>query len=294
MLLGQTNLDKKGLSAALLAYLAWGFFPIYWKLLQSFPSLEILCHRILWAGAFYGICLLIFYRRDLRTSLLIAKKDLWLIVVGSILITVNWLSYIYAVNSGHILQGSLAYFINPIFNVVFGSLLFKEKLGRFTKLAFLFSTIGVVTIGVLEGEFPWLALLMAVTFAFYGICKKLIQARPWTASFYETLVVFVPALFCATYLRTNSTYVPSVQDWGLLIFSGVVTGLPLIWFAVAAQRLPLSTMGFLQFISPSIQFLLGVFIYGEDFTLGKAIGFLLIWSGVAIFIGEFRYSSRQR
>lgn len=294
MLLENKELDKKGLTSALLAYLAWGFFPIYWKLLGAFPSLEILCHRILWAGAFYGICLFIFYRRDLRTSLLLAKRDIWFIVIGSVLITINWLSYIYAVNSGHILQGSLAYFINPIFNVVFGALLFKEKLGSFTKLAFLFSTVGVITIGVLEGEFPWLALLMAVTFGLYGVCKKMIQARPWTASFYETLVVFIPALIAAIYLRTHSSYVPSAQEWGLLIFSGVVTGLPLIWFAIAAQRLPLSTMGFLQFISPSLQFLLGVFIYGEEFTFGKAIGFFLIWSGVALFIGGFRYNSRQR
>lgn len=294
MLLENSALDRKGLTSALLAYLAWGFFPIYWKLLGAFPSLEILCHRILWAGAFYGICLLFFYRRNLRTSLMLGKNDIWWIVIGSVLITINWLSYIYAVNSGHILQGSLAYFINPIFNVVFGSLLFKEKLGRFTKLAFALSTVGVITIGVLEGEFPWLALLMAVTFGFYGICKKLIRARPWTASFYETLVVFVPALITAIYLRMHSNYVPSVQDWGLLILSGVVTGLPLIWFAVAAQRLPLSTMGFMQFISPSLQFLVGVFMYGEEFTFGKAIGFLLIWSGVVLFIGEFRYSSRQR
>lgn len=287
------TVDKKGLISALLAYLSWGFFPIYWKLLQGFPSLEILFHRIIWSAVFYGICLTILYWRDLRTSLLTAKRDVWLIIVASLLISVNWLSYIYAVNSGHVLQGSLAYFMNPILNVVFGALMFKEKLGKFTKIAFLFAAAGVLTISVLEGEIPWLAILMAVTFAAYGICKKLIKARPWTASLYETLVVFLPALVGAVVMRSQATSAATPTDWLLLVLSGVVTGLPLIWFATAAQRLSLSTMGFLQFLSPSLQFLSGVFLFNEAFSLGKAAGFALIWCGVLFFIGEFRYSSRQ-
>ena len=278
----------------MLAYFSWGFFPIYWKWLQAFSSLEILFHRIVWSAVFYGICLLIFYWEDLRTSLLTAKRDKWLIVLASILISINWLCYIYAVNSGHVLQGSLAYFMNPILNVVFGAWIFQEKLGKLTKVAFAFSTAGVVMMSLLEGQIPWLAILMAVTFGAYGVCKKLIKARPWTASLYETLVVFLPAVIGVILMRTQSTYVPTVVDWGLLAFCGVVTGLPLIWFGIAAQRLPLSTMGFLQFISPSIQFLLGVFLFREEFSLAKALGFALIWCGVAIFIGEFRYSSRQR
>ncbi len=298
---------------ALLAYLCWGFFPIYWKLLKHVPLLEILSQRVLWAFVFYTILLSVKNKR-LFFFKPANKKSMFILAIASILLMANWLIYIYAVNSNQILEGSLGYFINPLFNILLGVIVLKEKLTKDQIIAVAMATVGVGIITLNNGHLPWIALVLASTFCLYGYLKKLSSATGAESNQFES-VLFIPlalgalvfSLFFSTTgstdFITNSTnnfnsihsytFFYDLKTWALFIGSGIVTGLPLIFFSEAARRIPYYLMGFFQFLAPTLQFMTGVLIFNEAVTTWKLIGFGFIWAGIVWLIARKVIEIRQ-
>jgi chloramphenicol-sensitive protein RarD len=277
------SIKQQGLFFGFLAFLAWGFFPLYWKFLAQFESWELVLYRILWSAFFYGLGLVFF-----APGPKMQKRDWSWTALAAVLIAINWVAYIYAVLSGHILQGSLAYFINPLLSVVLGGLVFKEKLSWLAKTAVAVAALGILSFSVAVGDVPWLSLLMAGTFGVYGLCKKMIKARPMLSSFWESSLLWIPALILLIIYYPPWIRIQTPTEFFLLMGTGLVTGLPLLWFSIAIQRVPMATIGFLQFIAPSLQFLIGVFMYHEHFGFEQAIGFAMIWFGVAIYLVDLK------
>lgn len=277
-------MNKQGLFWGFLSYVLWGFFPIYWKLFAGRPAVEVLAHRMLWSFLFY-LLIAFFFAKNIQNLLKQTKRDWLLSSLASMLLTINWGVYIYAVNTGHILEGSLAYFINPILNVAVGVIFFKENFPPILKLAVGAAAIGVVTRIWLAPQFPWLSLLLASTFCMYGITKKLLKIPVITSSVLEGSIGLVPAIIGILYFSQQSDLAPPTQTlWLLLVAGGVVTGLPLFLFSYAAQRVPYSVMGVLQFIAPSLQFLVGVLMYNEAFGINDFIAFGFIWLGMSFYL----------
>lgn len=268
---------RSGMGYAALAYMGWGFFPIYWKFLKHVPLMQILSHRVIWAFVFYT--LVIFWRE--RKISLFKPKDRGTTLnlsFASALLMSNWLVYIYAVNSGQIVESSLGYFINPLVNILIGVWFLKEKLSRYQTIATVLAGLGVLIIAIAQMKIPWIALYLAFSFAGYGLIKKMNPVSGLKSNQFES-VLFVP--MALVFLIIQPTEWLS-SDNGmttvlLLIGSGIVTGLPLIFFAEAAQRIPYYMMGFFQFLAPTLQFLSGVLIFKEEVTLLKLLGFICIW-----------------
>lgn len=274
---------KKGYIYATLAYLGWGFFPIYWKLLLAVPALEILCHRIIWGFVFYFSVLAI---KQKKISLFVPNenKEKRLLEFAAVVIMLNWFVYVYAVNSGQIVESSLGYFINPLVNILVGVLFLKERLQIMQKGAALLAAVGVAVITYDKGRLPWIALFLALSFSLYGLLKKNVKTSGEKSNLYETTVLIPLALAFQIYWiwYGKSPVLPPTMDvqWGqlgLLIGGGIITGLPLIFFAEAAKRIPFYMLGFFQFVAPSLQFLSGVVLFGEPLSQTTFFGFILIW-----------------
>lgn len=278
---------------AFLAYFFWGFFPMYWKLLKHIPTMEILAHRVLWAFIFYGVVIFIKEKKWYwfkPTS----KKQFWLLVLASVLLMVNWLIYIYAVNSNQIVESSLGYFINPLVNVLIGVYFLKERLSKFHIISIILATIGVGIIGFSQGGLPWIALVLAVTFSLYGFLKKITKVPGLHSNQFESMI-FVPiALGYLAFQPMQWLHTPAVtKTLFFLIGSGLVTGIPLIIFAEAAQRIPYYLMGFFQFLAPTLQFLSGVVIFNEELSKMKLLGFIFIW-GAVLFLVTTSYVNKRK
>jgi chloramphenicol-sensitive protein RarD len=285
---------KTGSLYAVLAYLGWGFFPIYWKLLKHIPYLEILCHRVVWAFVFYTI-VLIYKEKKFYIFRPKGKKLILNLVFGSILLMSNWLVYIYAVNSNQIVESSLGYFINPLVNIAFGVLFLSERLNLNQKIATLLAMIGVGIITYAQGHIPIIAMFLAVSFSIYGLIKKTNPVLPLESNQFESGILLPFALVFlfmqpSEWIHQESRYVSMF----LLLASGVVTGLPLIFFAIAAQKVPYYLMGFFQFLAPSIQFMSGVFIFKEPLTLLQLYGFIFIWSAGLLLIISSWWQHRKK
>jgi chloramphenicol-sensitive protein RarD len=272
----------------LAAFAAWGLLPAYWKQLQAVNAFEILCHRIVWSCIFL-LGIITFQKRwsELKTIIQnsAALKGL---VLSGILIGFNWFIYIWAVNSGRVVETSLGYYMNPMLNVVMGFLLLGERFSRLQWLAVFFAMAGVTYSLAGYGALPMFALGLAISFGLYGFSRKKIDAAPIPGLFIETLVLLIPALIYIGY-QTIASDSLVFRDTGITLWcmgSGVVTSLPLLWFAAAAKRLNLSTLGILQYLAPSIAFILGVFVYEEPFTRHSLITFGFIWVGVLLYIWE--------
>jgi chloramphenicol-sensitive protein RarD len=285
------DLSSVGIIYALLAYTAWGLFPIFWSFLHHVPAFGILSHRIIWSFLFYGLFVCVRFRADAKSLLRDGLKKWRLILAASIFIGVNWLIYVWAVNNGHVLESSLGYFINPLVNVGLGVLFLKEKLSPLQKAALVLAVVGVLILAVGSGAgMPWIALSLAFTFGFYGLCRKKLLLNSFVGSTLETLFL----LPCTVFWFGNSSNPPlDTHTISLLIIGGVVTGLPLIWFSEAAQRLPLSVMGFFQYIAPTLQFFCAVYFFKEVFTPVHAYSFGLIWVAVFINILDLRRSLKR-
>lgn len=274
--------QKAGIFYALSAYGLWGLFPIFWKQLDHVSHLEILCHRMLWAFLFYTVVVAV--RRGVyRPYIPKNKKELKQLSFAAALILTNWFTYIYGVNSGHIVETSLGYFINPLMSVLVGVIVLKEKLEILQKFAFVLALIGVTIIALQQSGLPWIALILAVSFSFYGLIKKTNKVPGLLSNQYESgLMVPLALVFLGTRLFLIPGEVGSFeydgQTWLLLLAAGPATGLPLIFFAEAAQRLPMYLLGFFQFLAPSMQFLSGIFIFGEEISSLELYGFVFIWS----------------
>lgn len=277
------TLDSTGLSWGIVSYFMWGFFPVYWKLLKQFSHFEILTHRVIWSFVFYFL-LLLPALKNMSLRQIITKREIALSVLAGALISFNWGLYIYAVNSGHILEGSLAYFINPILNVAIGVIFFKESFPFPMKAAVFFAILGIIyKISFIPG-FPWISISLALTFGTYGVTKKLSKLPVRVSSVLESAAGLIPAIIFAFILRSESSIQISTINWLLLIGGGAVTGLPLFLFSFAAQRIPYSVLGMIQFIAPSLQFIVGVFMFKEELSQANLISFGLIWVAVSFYL----------
>jgi chloramphenicol-sensitive protein RarD len=278
---------KKGPIYVLLCHISWGLLPIFWNLLDRLNPLYILASRVIWALVF--CTLLIVFSKDYKTikCILKNKKELLLLGACGILVTVNWGSYIWAVNSNKILDASLAYYINPILSVVAGALFFKEKLSKLQWLSAAIAFTGVMISIVRYGTIPYMALIIGGSFAVYGALKKLVKADSKTSLFIETLTVFPLALIYVIYVEAmglGSTGVLSGWACILLPMTGVVTGIPLLLYAKGIKGTSYSLSGILMYINPTLQLLIGVLLYHEPFTNTQAVTFSFVWAGLILYL----------
>lgn len=276
----------KGFWYSVAAYVLWGFLPIYWKHLSSVPSAEILSHRIIWSFALVMMILVVSgHWRDIL-AVLRQRQLLIRLAVASVLISINWFTYIWAVNHDHIVEASLGYYINPLFSVLLGMTFLHEKMSRLQWAAVAIAAIGTIVLAVEYGHFPWIALLLAASFGLYGLVKKVVRVDPLVGLAYETSVMVPISLVYLVYLQWNGTgalgHAPLEIELYLWL-AGIATTLPLLWFANGAQRIPLSMLGFIQFLSPTISLFLGVFVFHEPFTKAHLISFSLIWLAIALY-----------
>jgi len=277
---------RKGVVYGLAAYLFWGFFPVYFKAVQLVPPLEMVAHRICWSLTF--LLLLIVWKGAWREmgNLLASPKSLAALGGSTLLIATNWLVFIYAVSEGEVLQSSLGYFINPLVSVLLGFVFLGERLERAQWISLVLAVTGVVYLAVSYGSMPWISLLLAASFGLYGLIRKSLHVEPLVGLTVETLLLAPIALIYLILLHDRGTgvFLATSTRLDLLIpMSGVITAIPLLLFAAAAKRLRLATVGFLQYITPTLHFLLAVTVYGERFTHTHLISFLFIWSGLALY-----------
>lgn len=277
---------KQGVFYAIAAYFMWGLLPLYWKVFQAMGAWEILAHRIVWSVVFVAIIIVVTKRARKLWESVSGAKMVGALIVCSLLISANWLLYIWAVNNDQVMQTSLGYYMNPLITVLMGVIFLKEKMhvGQWVSLAL--ASCGVLYITIQYGEFPWVALSLALTFAFYGLAKKLVKLEAIIGLAWETLFVAPIALAYLLMIQINGTETVSALAWWqvlLLTLAGVGTALPLYWFAQAAARLPLSMIGFIQYLSPTISLLSAIFLFHEPFTTTHMISFSLIWGALIIF-----------
>ncbi|EHY1015667.1 EamA family transporter RarD [Vibrio vulnificus] len=289
---------RQGVLLALGAYTMWGIAPIYFKSLAVVSPLEILSHRVVWS--FFLLAALLHFGRHWRTvrDVLTSKSKMLYLVTTAILVGANWLIFIWAVNANHMLDASLGYYINPLINVLLGMLFLGERLRKLQWFAVTLAACGVLVQLIVFGSVPIVAIALAFSFGFYGLLRKKVSVDAQTGLFIETLVMLPAAaiylLFIANTPTSNMLANPSQLNL-LLIAAGVVTTLPLLCFTGAATRLKLSTLGFFQYIGPSLMFLLAVLIYGEAFTSDKALTFAFIWGALVVFSFDgLRYRRNSR
>lgn len=288
---------KKGIVLAISAYAMWGIAPIYFKLLGHVSPLEILSHRIIWS--FFLLAGLLHVGRQWKAVVTVfqSKSKLFYLLLTSLLIGGNWLIFIWAINSNHMLDASLGYYINPLLNVFLGMLFLGERLRKLQWFAVLLAAIGVGIQLVLFGSIPIVALALASTFGIYGLLRKKVGVGAQSGLFIETLVLLPMATLYLFLLADSPTSSLAVNDWHLnllLVSAGLVTTLPLLCFTGAATRLKLSTLGFFQYIGPSFMFLLAVLVYGEAFSSDKAVTFLFIWGALLVFSFDAAVYNRRR
>ena len=276
----QAAASKTGVLYAVTAYLAWGLFPLYWKMLSHVASAVILAQRIVWSFAFYLLFLLWRERDQAWQQLKDARPYLLRYASCAMFIGLNWGLYVWAVNNGHALESSLGYFINPLVNVGLGVLVLKEKLSRPQKIALALATIGVLILALSSATgVPWIALALAFSFGFYTLVRKLLPTGSFVSSVFETGLLLPLALPFLAY-RADSWVSYDPFTLALLVLGGVVTGLPLILFSEATKRLPLSALGFLQYLAPILQLICAVLAFHEPFTTAHAWCFVFIWLAI--------------
>ncbi|MFB4165284.1 EamA family transporter RarD [Alteribacillus sp. JSM 102045] len=278
-----------GVTAASLAYLFWGFLPLYWKLVGHVPSEEVLAHRIIWSVGFMVIVLFLMGRlkgvwKEIRETFS-SKKSGIAITLAAIFISLNWFIFIFAVNSDRVIEVSLGYYINPLINILLATLFLKEKLSRAEGLAFILAAAGVVLLTFHYGYIPWAALALALSFGIYGLIKKTAVVGAWAGLTIETALMTPFALLFLFLIRDAKTpiFYGSVETALLLIGAGAATAIPLLLFAAGAKRISFSLIGFLQYFAPTIMLILGVFRFHEPFSFQQLISFIIVWIGLTIF-----------
>ncbi|QTL51224.1 EamA family transporter RarD [Priestia aryabhattai] len=283
------NYEKDGVMYAILSYLMWGITPIYWKLVQHVSSEEILAQRVFWAFIF--MLILLFAMKKWHTYIIFVKEIMkkpalfWSLFIASVLISANWGIFMWAVMKGKILEASLGQYIIPLTSVLLGVIVLKEKLNRTQILAFILAGIGVLTLTLHYGVFPWISLSLALTFGLYGLAKRKIKADSTIGLTLETMVISPIALVYILYLmfQSRSQFFDSFSTSLLLMGGGMVTALPLLLFTKSAKKVSLSMLGILQYISPTLSLLVGVGLYHESLTRAHFIAFIFIWLALAIY-----------
>ncbi len=288
--------ERSALIAGLAAFITWGLVPVFWKLLKSVPALEILAHRFVWTALFLILLLSWQGRWPEVMNNFRSRRALLYCLTSGLAIAINWYFFIWAVNAGRIIETSLGYFMTPLVNILLGAIFLRERLTRWQAVAVLLAASGVLNLTFGYGRFPWVALILCTSFGIYGLLRKQSGTAAIPGLFFETIMLVPLALIYFMILQHVGALIfgrPHVSLSLLLISSGVVTGLPLVWFGHAARHLRLTTVGFMQYLAPTCSFFLGVFFYRETFTRAHLITFGLIWIGLAIFTCEalFRWRS---
>ena len=280
---------RLGTLAGLGAYSLWGLFPLYFPLLEPAGGLEIVAHRVVWSLLFIGLLLTVVRRWTLVRAAVSDRRTLLVLTGAAVLISANWLVFVYGVNSGHVVETSLGYFINPLVSVLLGVVVFSERLRPLQWTAVGLAAVAVTVLTVDYGRPPWIALSLAFTFGLYGVMKKLVRVEAAPGLFLETAIVALPALVVLGVLHGQGG--GTFGNLGplhtvLLVLSGVATAVPLLLFAAAARRIPLSTVGLLQYLTPCMHLTIGVFVYGEPMPPVRLAGFALVWTALAVFTAD--------
>jgi chloramphenicol-sensitive protein RarD len=279
-----------GVGYAAAAYLTWGLFPLYFRALHGVPAPEVLAHRVVWSAGF--MALLVTALRRWPDVLRQARSPGTLAALASsaVLISTNWLVYIWAVNSGRVVEASLGYFVNPLVTVLLGVAFLRDRLSARQRVAVGLAAVGVLVLVIRAGHFPWVALTLAATFGLYGLVRKRARADAIGGLLTEVALLAPLALaYLAVLARAGQSHFAAAPRWTVLLAaSGVVTAVPLIWFARAVERLRLSTVGLLQYLNPTTQLAIAVFLFGEPFTSVHAIAFGCIWASLALYTTELR------
>ena len=278
-----------GFIAGIAAFATWGLIPGYWKFLQSVPPPEILAHRFVWTSLFL-VGVISFQKRWPEVARIFqSRRATFFCVAAGIAVATNWFFFIFAVIIGRVLETSLGYFMTPLVNVLFGAALLRERLTRLQLASVMLATAGVLYLSLGYGHFPWIALTLCISFGLYGLLRKKSGTAAIPGLFIETIMLTPIALIYLLFLNPSVTpaFGPSKLSLSILLLStGIVTAVPLFWFGYAARQLPLTTLGFIQYLAPTCSFFLGVFLYREPFTRGHLITFGLIWIALAIFTAE--------
>ncbi|GGH78339.1 chloramphenicol-sensitive protein RarD [Pullulanibacillus pueri] len=287
----EQNEQMAGALAAMGAYFLWGVMPIYWKLIKGASAGEVLAHRIIWSFVLMLIILWITrsykqLNQDFR-ALFAAKKRLLIITSASIVITVNWYTFIWAVDHGHVIQASLGYYINPLVSVLLGVFFLKEKLSLWQIVSFILALIGVLIMTFQGGVFPWISLILAISFGLYGLLKKTVHLSAMTGLTIETLIITPVALIYLFFFDTTAGQTFNFTNHPgqalLLMGAGVITAIPLLLFAAGANRISLAMIGFFQYIAPTLMLILGTLLYHEPFDKEHLFSFILIWLSLILF-----------
>ena len=287
---------NRGMLYALGAYLAWGFLPVFWKAVHLATPLEILAHRVVWSLLFLLAVLTVLRQWRWLGRVATDRRILLTFALTSLVLSINWLTYIWAVNAGHVVESSLGYFINPLVNVVLGVVVLHERLRWGQWAAVCLAATGVIYLTISLGTLPWIALTLAFSFGIYALMRKTASLNSLEGLTLETLFMIIPAVGYLLYLEATGrgTFGHVSPTLTILLFAtGVVTAVPLLLFAAGARRIPLSLVGLLQYATPTIQLMLGVFLYHEPFSVSKLVGFVLIWLALLIYSGEGLWQRRQ-
>lgn len=286
---------NKGIWNGLAAYAMWGFFPIYWKLLHEVPALQVIGHRISWSFILLIAVILFTKQWQEFRSVALVPKVIGIYALAGVLLSINWLVYVWGVNSGFIVETSLGYFINPLISVLLGVLFLRERLRTMQWVAVGLAAAGVIYLTFTYGRPPWIALSLAFSFGIYGFVKKMAPLGSLYGLTLETALVSPLALIYLLFVQSAGTgaflHQGSLTDF-LLIGTGAVTSIPLLMFASAARQIPLTMIGILQYIAPTLQFLIGVFLYHEPFDQSRLVGFSLVWLALMVFWVENYLANR--
>jgi chloramphenicol-sensitive protein RarD len=277
---------NKGILYGIGAYVLWGFFPIYWKVLHQVSALQVIGHRIGWSFIILIIYILVTRQWQEFRGLAFNLKTIGIYAVAGVLLSINWLMYVWGVNAGFIVETSLGYFINPLLSVLLGVIFLRERLRPVQWIPVILVAIGVIYLTVAYGRLPWIALTLAFSFGFYGLVKKLAPLGSLYGLTLETAIVFPIALVYLVFVEVNGTGAFLHDGARVDLFlagAGIVTTIPLLMFASAAKQIPLTMVGILQYIAPTLQFLIGIFIYKEPFDHSHLIGFGIVWAALIIF-----------
>ncbi|MFL9841420.1 EamA family transporter RarD [Sphingomonas sp. ST-64] len=290
------RLDRAGLVQGLGAYGIWGVLPLFFWLLQGVDPAEVVAGRVLWSLGLLAIVIVAMRRSAAIRAALGNPRAMLLLTASAALISVNWLVYIWAIHNGHVLEGSLGYFLNPLVNVLLGVVLLREKLGRAQVIAVALAGVGVAALAVGAGQGIWISLTLAFSFGFYGLVRKVAPVGALEGLTLETAILAPFGLAYLWWLSSHGglAFGKDTLQTAALVASGVVTAVPLLMFAGAARRLPYSTLGLLQYLAPTLQFILAITFFGEHMTAAHAICFVLIWSGLAIFGIDNVLAARRR
>ncbi|WP_153505224.1 EamA family transporter RarD [Cumulibacter manganitolerans] len=290
--------ERRGLLAGLAAWVIWGLFPLYWRSLAPSTPFELLAHRVVWAVVWVALVLLVIRRwhevlaafRDRRTALVL--------VAASIAIGVNWGMFIYGVNVGRTVEVSLGYYVNPLVSVLLGVWFFSERLRPLQWAAIAIAAVAVIVLTIEVGQFPWLGLSLAASFGVYGLLKKISPTPPLSGLMVEALILLPASVAFLAYLMSTGTSTfghHGALHVVLIVLMGLVTAVPLVLFAVSAQSIPLSTLGLMQYITPTMQFLLGVVVFGEPMSAARWTGFAIVWAALIVFsVDALHNAHRER